>query len=49
MNLIKNFFRNNEEVKEKKFEISNDDFEKRKEKFIDRTSKNDNFLYLKMD
>ena len=49
MNLIKNFFCNNEEVKEKKFEISNDDFEKRKEKFIDRTSKNDNFLYLKMD
>lgn len=49
MNLIKNFFRNNEEVKEKKFEISNDDFEKRKEKFIDRTSRNDNFLYLKMD
>lgn len=49
MNLIKNFFRNNEEVKKKKFEISNDDFEKRKEKFIDRTSKNDNFLYLKMD
>ena len=49
MNLIKKFFRSNEEIKEEKFEISNDEFEKRKEKFIDRTSKNDNFLYLKMD
>lgn len=49
MNLIKKFFHNNEEIKEEKFEISNDEFEKRKEKFIDRTSKNDNFLYLKMD
>lgn len=49
MNLIKKFFHNNEENKEEKFEISNDEFEKRKEKFIDRTSKNDNFLYLKMD
>lgn len=50
MNLIKNFFHHNKEVKEEKFEISNDDFEKRKEKFIDRTySKNDNFLYLKLD
>lgn len=49
MNLIKNFFHHNEETREEKFEISNDEFEKRKEKFIDRTSKNDNFLYLKMD
>ena len=49
MNLIKKFFRSNEEIKEEKFEISNDEFEKRKEKFIDRTSKNNNFLYLKMD
>lgn len=49
MNLIKKFFRSNEEIKEEKFENSNDEFEKRKEKFIDRTSKNDNFLYLKMD
>lgn len=49
MNLIKKFFRSNEEIKEEKFEISNDEFEKRKEKFIERTSKNDNFLYLKMD
>jgi hypothetical protein len=49
MNLIKKFFHNNEEIKEEKFEISNDEFEKRKEKFIDRTSKNDNFLCLKMD
>lgn len=49
MNSIKKFFHNNEEIKEEKFEISNDEFEKRKEKFIDRTSKNDNFLYLKMD
>lgn len=49
MNLIKKFFHNNEEIREEKFEISNDEFEKRKEKFIDRTSKNDNFLYLKMD
>ena len=49
MNLIKKFFHNNEEIKEEKFEISNDEFEKRKKKFIDRTSKNDNFLYLKMD
>lgn len=49
MNLIKKFFLSNEEIKEEKFEISNDEFEKRKEKFIDRTSKNDNFLYLKMD
>ena len=49
MNLIKKFFHNNEEIKEEKFEISNDEFEKRKEKFIDKTSKNDNFLYLKMD
>ena len=49
MNLIKKSFRSNEEIKEEKFEISNDEFEKRKEKFIDRTSKNDNFLYLKMD
>lgn len=49
MNLIKKFFRSNEEIKEEKFEISNDEFKKRKEKFIDRTSKNDNFLYLKMD
>ena len=50
MNLIKNFFHNNKEVKEEKFEISNDDFEKRKEKFISGTySKNDNFLYLKLN
>jgi len=50
MNLIKNFFQHNKEVKEEKFEISNDDFEKRKEKFTDRIySKNNNFLYLKMD
>ena len=49
MNLIKKSFRSNEEIKEEKFEISNDEFEKRKEKFIDRTSKNDNFLYLKMN
>lgn len=49
MNLIKKSFRSNEEIKEEKFEILNDEFEKRKEKFIDRTSKNDNFLYLKMD
>lgn len=49
MNLIKKSFRSNEEIKEEKFEISNDEFEKRKEKFIDRTSKNNNFLYLKMD
>lgn len=41
MNLIKKFFHHNEEAKE---------VEKRKEKFIDRTySKNDNFLYLKLD
>ena len=50
MNLIKKFFHHNEEAEKEKFEISNDDFEKRKEKFIDRTySKNDNFLYLKLD
>lgn len=50
MNLIKKFFHHNEEVKEEKFEISNDDFDERKENFIGRTySKNDNFLYLKMD
>ena len=50
MNLIKKFFHHNKEVKEEKFEISNDDFEKIKEKFIGRTySKNDNFLYLKLN